>query len=98
MDIRTSFTPAPRYVYCHITVISISDVHHQDGALLHWNCNPSKARDEGQPFRMTSDGSEMSIVNLLSARSVGVNSFASHAGVLVCGTDNETLTVFFGVH
>ena len=66
--------------------------------LLHWNCNPSKARDEGEAFRMGSDGTDMSIVNLLSARSVGVNSIHSHNGIIASATDNETLTLFFGDH
>ena len=66
--------------------------------LLQWNCNPGKSRDEGEAFRMCDDGADMSIVNLLSARSVGVNSLHSHSGIVACATDNETLTLFFGDH
>jgi hypothetical protein len=66
--------------------------------LLHWNCNPSKARDEGDRFSMSADGSDMSIMNMLASRSIGVNSIDHYGGVLACGTDNQTITLFLGGH
>ena len=66
--------------------------------LLHWNSNPSKERDEGDAFRMATDGSGLSIVNMMPAHTPAVTSLDSHAGVLAAATNSNSLSIFLGPH
>jgi hypothetical protein len=63
--------------------------------LLHWNCNPVKHRDEGDAFTMSSDGTGLSIVNLLSSQNrQSVNSCSVIDDFLVSGADSRSISIF----
>eukprot|EP00050_Salpingoeca_kvevrii_P022622 m.129262 g.129262 ORF g.129262 m.129262 type:complete len:345 (-) comp9766_c0_seq2:150-1184(-) len=62
----------------------------EDGALLHWDCNPSRYPRAGG-FSMSTDGTNVSITNLLGVGGLGVNSFDLDLDHLICGTDSEAL-------